>query len=155
MDDLLARVEWTGRDSETGVEESGVLNARLEDFVISPVENTRGNKLMIERIAQMGPEKPPAIEDIERIRREVESDPRASEVVETWYVKGLQLSPTYYLAIADHPQKEKLTGFGFNCGTGPLQRERSGCGLTFSWDWFNVVEPNKAQKLQENRFAPL
>ena len=75
--------------------------------------------------------------------------PSANDVVATWFQKSIQLSPKYNLGFSEHPEHIPEVGFGFSCGIGELPREAAACGLTFSWDWFNVQASGKATKLQE------
>ncbi|MEZ0324785.1 MAG: hypothetical protein ACAH95_02675, partial [Fimbriimonas sp.] len=122
----------------------------LDDVVILRREVLKGNQMLIQRMAALGPDRRPTAADIAEIQREIEADPTAGDLAEVWYSKAIQLSSTYHFSYAEHPAREGVTGFGFTSGIGPVQREAAGCSLTFSWEWFQVKSPGVADKLQES-----
>jgi hypothetical protein len=62
----------------------------------------------------------------------------------TYYRKRIQLFGPFSFAIDEHPTKAAgdLKGFGFK---GEKEDHQ-----TFSWEWFNIVSPTEAVKLQED-----
>ncbi|RYG17746.1 hypothetical protein EON82_23490 [bacterium] len=62
----------------------------------------------------------------------------------TYYRKRIKLSGPFSFSIDEHPTRSSgdLKGFGFK---GEKEDHN-----TFSWEWFNIVNPNEAVKLQED-----
>jgi hypothetical protein len=146
MGEVVARLNWTGTDMSSGASEGGLALVSLEDVVIVTRETTKGELMLVRRMIELNKPSPPA-EDIERIRGEIHRYPSSDEVGEIWFLKTIQVSPQYHISYAEHPAADPLVGFGFSSGLGEVPQE-VGCGLTFSWDWFNVTGPGAAEKLQ-------
>ena len=149
VNQYVARLKWEGLEVETGLCEQGELNCRLEDVVITTNILRKGEQLLIERVSAIMFGGAASPEEVERIQEEIASDPSADDVLATWFQKSIQLSPRYSLGYSEHPENHPVTGFGFMADIGELPTGPA-CGLTSSWDWFNVVSSGKAVKLQES-----
>ena len=149
MDEFVGRIEWEGVELATGVTEGEVALILLEDVVIERRRITKGEQALTERFAKHR-ERPPTHEDVAKTWDEIQRDPTSSEIAAIWFLKSIQLSPSYHVGYAEHPVKDRLMGFGFSTGRGPIVTREQGCGLTFSWDWFNVTAAGRAEKLQES-----
>jgi len=147
MENAVARIQWTGSDLETGIYNGGLALVGLDDVLIMRRDTPRSSHMLLERMAKLN-KCPPSREDMDRIHREVEEDPRSKDIVDYWDLKAIRLSPGYYIAYAEHPAPAGLAGFGISSGVGELPTGE-GCGLTFSWDWFNFDSAGRAVKLQE------
>lgn len=147
LSEYVARIHWTATDSKTGATEGGLAEVGLDDVVIMRRDVPRAMQMLKERLAKLG-QVAPSLEAFQKIHDEIESDPSSKDVIDYLDMKAIRLSPTYYITYVEHPAPDSLVGFGFSSGIGELP-SGEGCGLTHSWDWFNVSGPDQAVKLQE------
>lgn len=146
-ENAVARIQWTGTDQQTGATESGLALVGLDDVVITRRDTPRAMGMVMKLMAKLN-KRPPSTEDVKGVYEEVDRDPRSKDVVDYWDLKAIRLSPGYYITYAEHPAPAGLAGFGISSGVGELPTGE-GCGLTFSWDWFNFDSAGRAVKLQE------
>ncbi|MEZ0327784.1 MAG: hypothetical protein ACAH95_17960, partial [Fimbriimonas sp.] len=70
MDGWVGRIEWDAVEVATGATENDTTLVALDDVVILRREVLKGNQMLIQRMAALGPDRRPTAADIAEIQRE-------------------------------------------------------------------------------------
>ncbi|HEY3783327.1 MAG TPA: hypothetical protein VGL56_19780 [Fimbriimonadaceae bacterium] len=150
----IGRILWRSLELANDSSESGELVLDMSEVKIEERGITRRDDLRHERSMELYQKyenvAPGLLSENQELRNqliaiatEVQNDrrPELDEVVRLWFVKSFLVNDKYEVTYSEHPETNSV-GFGFSAG-------RIG-HKDFAWDWFNVVAPDKASKLQES-----